>query len=119
MRELALAILGAAIITAGLLVSGMSRGQTGQHGDGHTAGHDAYKEWKQPGTGASCCNDADCRPTRAYMGDDGLWRAWDGHRWLTVPADKVLPTDHAKDGRSHFCEMNGVVFCFSPGQVRG
>lgn len=87
--------------------------------------HDPYSSWRQPGTGASCCNAqteggrGDCRPTRAYMGDDGLWRAWDGWRWLTVPKDKILPTDHAGDGRNHVCELNGHIFCFTPAQPRG
>ncbi len=82
--------------------------------------HDIYHHWRKPDNpGVSCCNNNDCRPTRAFMGDDGLWRAWDGYKWLTVPREVVLPTDYGQDGRSHLCEMNGYVFCFSPGQVRG
>ena len=84
------------------------------------AAHDIYHQWRKPDNpGVSCCNDNDCRPTRAYMGDDGLWRAWDGSKWLTVPPSVVLPTDYGQDGRSHLCEMNGYIFCFTPGQVRG
>lgn len=81
--------------------------------------HEPYTEWKQPGTSVSCCDNKDCRPTRAYLGDDGLWRAWDGVRWLTVPREKMLPPDFAGDGRNHLCEMNGIVFCFTFGPVRG
>lgn len=82
--------------------------------------HDPYSGWKQPDSpSVSCCDDTDCRPTRAYMGDDGLWRAWDGVAWLTIPASKVLPTDFAKDGRNHLCEKMGAVYCFTPGQPRG
>lgn len=84
--------------------------------------HDIYSgpEWRVPGSpGVSCCNGTDCRPTRAYMGEDGLWRAWSGYKWITVPADRVLPTDLAKDGRSHLCaSLDDYVFCFSPGQPR-
>ncbi|MEI8154996.1 MAG: hypothetical protein WCG92_25980 [Hyphomicrobiales bacterium] len=48
--------------------------------------HDPYSTWTSPDNpNLSCCNDADCRPTRAYLVDDGLWRAWDGIVWLTVP----------------------------------
>ena len=86
---------------------------------GRAAAHDPYTDWKQPGSGASCCNGQDCRPVRAYVGEDGLWRAWDGVRWLKVPADKLLPVDFAKDGRSHLCSTaDGHVYCFSPGVPR-
>ena len=82
--------------------------------------HGPYSDWTAPDNPAlSCCNDSDCRPTRAYMGDDGLWRAWDGINWLTIPPGRVLPTDYAGDGRNHLCEKMGAVYCFSPGQPRG
>ncbi len=84
--------------------------------------HDIYSgpEWKVPNNPAvSCCDNRDCRPTRAYMGEDGLWRAWSGARWLTVPAERVLPTDLAKDGRNHLCSsLDDFVFCFSPAQPK-
>jgi hypothetical protein len=80
--------------------------------------HDPYTGWMRPGTTMSCCNKDDCRPTRAYLGDDGIWRAWDGDKWLLIPAHALLPTDYAKDGRSHLCEKNGMIFCFTPGPVR-
>lgn len=97
----------------------VARAQSGQHGDGHAEMHGVYKEWRQPSNPAvSCCNDADCRPTRAYVGEDGLWRAWNGLKWLTIPAAKVLPTDLAGDGRNHLCELDEYVYCFSPAGPR-
>lgn len=67
--------------------------------------HDGYNHWRAPDNpSVSCCDDSDCRPTRAYLGDDGRWRAWDGQQWLTVPPGKVLPTDLKGDGRSHLRE---------------
>lgn len=82
-------------------------------------GHDIYHHWKVPANpNVSCCDNTDCRPTRAYLGEDGLWRAWNGTEWLTVPLGALLPTDYAKDGRSHLCEKAGYVFCFSPGDAR-
>ena len=81
--------------------------------------HDIYKDWRKPDNPAvSCCNDSDCRPTRAYMGEDGLWRVWIDGKWVAVPRDVVLPTDYAKDGRSHVCEKGGHFYCFTPGEVR-
>jgi len=78
--------------------------------------HDPYGSWMRPDApGQSCCNLNDCRPTRAFKHDDGRWRAWDGHAWLTVPPEKMLPIDMAGDGRNHLCAApDGRVFCFSP-----
>jgi hypothetical protein len=78
--------------------------------------HDPYDSWKIPGTAASCCDNRDCRPTRARMTDRETWQAWDGARWLDIPPDRVLRMK-SPDGRSHLCEMNGVVLCFVPGPV--
>ena len=94
--------------------------QSGEHGDGHLQMHDIYQHWRPPlNPGTSCCNDADCRPTRAFVDDHGQWRAWNGSAWLMVPQERVLPTDYAGDGRSHLCEKEGFVYCFTPGEIRG
>jgi hypothetical protein len=91
----------------------------GMHGAGHAEMHDVYKAWHPPDNPkTSCCNNADCRPTRAYVDDNGTWRAWNGLRWLAVPPDRVLPTDFAGDGRSHLCENAGHVYCFTPAPPR-
>lgn len=79
--------------------------------------HDPYTRWMVPGTFVSCCNQQDCRPTRARMTDRETWQAWDGSRWLDVPADRVLRFP-SPDGRSHLCEMNGTVYCFMPGDTK-
>jgi hypothetical protein len=81
-----------------------------------------YKDWKRPDVGGSCCNAqtpddpaGDCRPTTAYMGDDGLWRAriWPGpNGFVVVPPNKILK--RAADGRCHVCEQFGSVLCFQP-----
>ena len=91
----------------------------GQHGVGHAEMHDSYKAWHPPGNPkTSCCNNADCRPTRAYVDENGTWRAWNGLFWLVVPPERVLPTDFAGDGRSHLCENAGHVYCFTPAPPR-
>jgi hypothetical protein len=93
--------------------------QTGSHGQGHQENHDWYKELKQPGTTYSCCNDEDCRPTRAYIDDEGNWKADIGGRWVTVPWARVL-NQQAPDGRSHICaDKNfGTIFCFIGGSPK-
>lgn len=81
--------------------------------------HDPYSGWRPPDNpNTSCCDNTDCRPTRAYLGDDGFWRAWSGTAWLTIPPGKLLPPDFAKDGRNHLCEKDGQTYCFTPGQPK-
>jgi hypothetical protein len=93
--------------------------QSGEHGDGHVQMHDVYRHWHPPkNPDTSCCSNADCRPTRAYIDADGNWRAWNGQDWLVVPQERLLPTDFAGDGRSHLCESHGFIFCFTPGEMR-
>ena len=91
----------------------------GRHGVGHAEMHDVYKAWHPPDNPrTSCCNNADCRPTRAYVDENGIWRAWNGLLWLVVPPERTLPTDFAGDGRSHLCESKGYIYCFTPGPPR-
>ncbi len=93
---------------------------SGRHGDGHAEMHDIYKLWSPPlNPNTSCCDNSDCRPTRAFVDDDGHWRAWNGVLWLQVPQDHVLPPNHAGDGRSHLCEKEQFIYCFAPGEIRG
>ena len=87
-------------------------------------GHDIYGEWHPPGNPqTSCCHgqtedgQGDCRPTRAYHDDEG-WHAWDGYEYLTVPPERLLPTDLAGDGRSHLCEKGKFIYCFSPSEPK-
>ena len=91
----------------------------GRHGEGHAEMHEIYKAWHPPDNPkASCCNNADCRPTRAYVDDNGTWRVWNGLLWLVVPPERILPTDFAADGRSHLCENAGYIYCFTPAPPR-
>ena len=96
----------------------------GHHGQGHAQNHDWYKELKQPGTGYSCCNgtvngvEGDCRPTRAYLQDDGTWRALVDGQWVVVPPRVVLK-QLAPDGNSHICaSRSGLIYCFLGGSPK-
>jgi hypothetical protein len=102
-----------------------AQGQNGgQYGQGHSENHDWYKELKQPDTGYSCCNgrsntsEGDCRPTRAYLNDDGMWYALLDGRWVPVPPRVVLK-QLAPDGRSHICaSRSGMIYCFLGGSPK-
>lgn len=113
-----LPLLGHSLAMA--LAMAQSAPPSGRHGDGHAQNHDWHKELRQPDTGSRCCKgDADskpgdCRPTQSFLGDDGLYRAWDGREWLVVPKNKIIsmPTP---DRGVHLCETYGLVFCFITG----
>ena len=120
---LLLALLAIVGLNAAAQDSG-SREAQGWHGQGHAQSHDWYQELKQPGTGYSCCNgttngiEGDCRPTRAYMDDDGVWRALVDGRWVPVPPRVVLK-QLAPDGRSHICaSRSGLIYCFLGGSPK-
>ena len=121
-RVLALMLLPFALLPATVMAQSPSQSTpSGRHGDGHAQNHDWYKDLRQPDTGSRCCNgtvdgkQGDCRPTQAFIGEDGLYRAWDGRQWLVVPKNKMLsmPTP---DRGPHLCETYGLVFCFITGE---
>ena len=96
----------------------------GMHGQGHAENHDWYQGLKQPGTGFSCCNgtangvEGDCRPTRAYLSDDGNWCALLDGNWVPVPPRVVLK-QLAPDGSSHICaSKSGLIYCFLGGSPK-
>ena len=98
--------------------------QSGNHGEGHAENHDWYRELKQPGTNMSCCNgttdgiEGDCRPTRAYIDDNGIWRALMDGKWIVVPPRVVLQS-LAPDGGSHICaNRSGTIYCFMGGSPK-
>jgi hypothetical protein len=98
--------------------------QSGHRSQGHAENHDWYKDLKQPQTGYSCCNgqtstsDGDCRPTRAYLNDDGMWYALLDGRWVPVPP-KVVLKQLAPDGSSHICaSKSGMIYCFLGGSPK-
>lgn len=104
--------------------------QEGAYGCGHQENHQQYKAWHRDSStdaygtshpGMSCCDEGDCRPTRAFLGDDGLWRAWDGIGWVKILPEALLKPDILGDGRSHLCapRRNAAsepfpAYCFSP-----
>ncbi len=98
--------------------------QDGHRNQGHAENHDWYKDLKQPGTGYSCCNgttdghEGDCRPTRAYLTDDGTWKALVDGKWVPVPPRVVLK-QLAPDGNSHICASRaGLIYCFLGGSPK-
>jgi len=117
-------VLAGAGLPASAWAQDSHRLDQGRHGEGHAQSHDWYQELKQPGSGASCCNgtingvEGDCRPTRAYLNDDGQWYALLEGRWILVPPRVVLK-QLAPDGRSHICaSKSGMIYCFLGGSPK-
>ncbi len=123
-RYVVLTVAALFVATSSIAQDGRPGDFTGQHGQGHAENHDWYQELKQPGTGYSCCNgtmngiEGDCRPTRAYITEDGQWRALIDGQWVLIPPRVVLK-ELAPDGRSHICaSRSGMIYCFLGGSPK-
>lgn len=82
--------------------------------------HDQYKDWTMPDrAGVSCCNDHDCAPTRAYLDPaDDHWRAQNpAGEWVIVPPNKVMKGP-SPDGRTHWCGVGSITYCFMLGDTK-
>ncbi len=77
----------------------------GDHGHGHDQLHHWYKSLTQSPDGASCCSDADCRPTRIRARDDAIEVMVDGE-WTVVPPSKILRVT-PPDLNTHVCAPKG------------
>jgi len=135
MRLIALSMAALVLLAAPASAQSEHRDHSGHgshngfHNHGHAEHHDWYQRLKQPGTGYSCCNgeiknaagvviEGDCRPTRAYQDDEGVWQALIDGRWTPVPPRVVLQT-LAPDGNSHICaNKSGMIFCFIGGSPK-
>lgn len=77
---------------------------------------DWYKSLRQPISGISCCDESDCRPTRARMSDGGWWQAQTpSGQWVDVPAARVIMDKGHPSGAAVLCSApSGHVYCFVP-----
>lgn len=88
----------------------------GVYGLGHDQLHYWYQTLRQPGTGMSCCNNQDCRPTTYRVQGGEVQVELDGE-WTTVPQNKILNVQ-PPDLNAHVCAPKqpglypkGYVFC--------
>ena len=83
-----------------------------------------YSTWFMPDEPhKSCCNNADCYPTRVQFHDGQWWamRREDG-KYIPIPWKKVEINRNNPDGRNHLCapppssyHAPNTVFCFALG----
>jgi hypothetical protein len=70
-----------------------------------------FKSLKQPQSGFSCCDVADCHRTDADW-HGGQWWAIVAGRWTPIPHDKELDKQ-SLDGDAYVCSSpSGMVYCF-------
>jgi hypothetical protein len=99
---------------------------------GHSLYHDShYRQWKQPGTNASCCSDQDCAPVKAefrqgqwfalrssgWFGEANelgraVWQPLDRPEWIAVPNDRIIRVPNPSVESGHLCYWKGMVVCF-------
>lgn len=74
-----------------------------------------FRSLTQPGTGISCCAEADCRQTEFRIDGDHYEALVQG-QWLRVPSDAVLKRTDNPTGRAVVCWTPSLgIMCF----VRG
>ena len=101
-----------AILAAMMLMSSVSLSlgqQAGSHHEHHT---DFYSKW-QTTTGASCCNNQDCRPARDRI-ISGRIQVFIEDDWVDVPKEAVRPYP-SPDMASHVCAIGKRIICFVSG----
>jgi hypothetical protein len=83
--------------------------------DGHAKYHtEFYQYLKQPGNGASCCDNHDCRPAKYRMTKEGP-EFFIGGRWIVPPKRSVMRM-LTPDGQGHWCGIdlnagNPLTYC--------
>ncbi len=72
-----------------------------------------FKSLRQPANGISCCDESDCRVTKARPTADG-WEAQLGARWVAIPEDKIIAgAEHPLTGQAVLCATpQGYIYCF-------
>jgi hypothetical protein len=97
-----IAVSVVAALLAFLLMPLAAAAQDGRHGHGHEKWHaDFYSKLLRPDTKTSCCNLADCRPTKIRTVGEN-YEVLKDERWIRVPNDKIVKIA-APDGGAHIC----------------
>lgn len=72
-----------------------------------------FKSLRQPGTGMSCCDIADCHRTVADWREGQWWAIVEG-AWTPIPPAKELKK-LSLDGEAYVCSGTArTIFCFVP-----
>ena len=73
-----------------------------------------FNSLKQPTTGATCCDIADCKLTAADWKNDQWYAEVQGEK-TPIPDEKVLKNKQSPDGEAYVCAGYGrKIYCFVP-----
>jgi hypothetical protein len=114
------AVVGVLAVIGLLFLLPGARAETGNHGIGHARHHNWYKGLTRPDTKGSCCDDQDCRPTRArFNATTGNWEAVKDGRWITIPPSKIIDGDVPQEaaGEAHLCAPPPTWTQYGPDEV--
>ncbi len=105
-----------ALLFALAVLPGIAAAQEGHIGHGHAQWHDQfYRGLLRNDSKTSCCNLADCRPTKVRM-IEGHYEVMVDGAWITVPMDKINKVT-APDLGAHVCaptqvgNHKGTIYC--------
>lgn len=114
-------------IVLALLLGGAARAQESSapwaypHGELGKSRAEWFRSLKQPGTGISCCDESDCKRTRAdWTGTGWIALAPDG-TVVDIPPDKIIHDKQHPAGSAVMCWLPGsrTVLCFVPPAAGG
>jgi hypothetical protein len=98
-----------------LLVVAVGRAAPPDGADPNSAVGQWFQSLKQPGTGASCCSIADCRPVEYRLSPDG-YEAFLDAKWVRIPDHTILHGKTNPIDRAVLCRapISGLILCFVP-----
>ncbi len=74
-----------------------------------------FKSLKQPGSGMSCCDESDCKRTKARVGPDGWEALTPAGDWISVPEDRIVRPKSNPTGEPILClSPSRSIYCFVP-----
>ena len=73
-----------------------------------------YRSLTQPGTGASCCSEHDCRPFDDWREVGPGYAVRIEGQWHPVPPDRVLADRPNPTGHAVLCSIGSNILCFLP-----
>lgn len=102
---LLLMLIGVVILALLLLWLGPATAQPRDKGEW-------FKSLKQPGSGGSCCDIADCKKTEADWRDGRWWAVVQG-TWVAIPENTIVTKQYSYDGDAYVCHApNSRIYCF-------
>lgn len=76
---------------------------------------DWFKSLRQPGSMVSCCDESDCKRTKARIGPDGWEALTPAGDWIAIPEGRIVRPKSNPTGEPILCLSPGrTIYCFVP-----